>query len=362
MIQESRSGKRARMMRRWFNSALAACVLAGGAGMLVPAPARAVEQLTLSHFLPDFHPLHRSFLAPWARDVESCSEGEVKITLHSAGSEFGDAAKQLDQVRSGTVSIAHGLTGIPAGRLPRTMIIDIPFLTRNAAEASRTLWSLYEDGHIATEYRGLKVLALHAQNPGMIHTKGVRVSALSDLKGLRISHPGKMMELLLRHVGADPVSLSPTEVLPGLERGLIDGTASSWEAVNGYKLYKQLDHHWDVKAFTTSFFFVMNKRRYESLSAKVRACIDHYSGEGLVRKLGGLWNAWDRPGLERSFSKGDEIITMTDADRMALLEQVRPVITSGLDYLRRQGVADPESLYQAAQETVNRIRAMPDDK
>src|SRR3546814_1311914 len=64
-----------------------------------------------------------------------------------------------------------------------------PFLVQTANAASRTLWDMYPK-YFAQEFPdSVKVLALHAHNAGLIHTREKQVKTMDDLKGLRIRSP-----------------------------------------------------------------------------------------------------------------------------------------------------------------------------
>lgn len=308
-------------------------------------------QLKLSHFLPSTHPTQRDFLEPWAQELEARTNGQVKVQIFPAGSSFGHVAKQMDQVRAGVVDIAHGLSGIPRGRLPRTSIIDLPFLVRGADAASKTLWKLYPD-YLKSEYRGVKVLALHAHNAGLIHTGSKKVSTMDDLNGLRLRTPSLAISMMLESLGASPVGMPPTQVYENLEKGVIDGTVFTWEAVNGFKLYEPLNYHLDAKAYTTSFYFVMNERKYKSLPADVRKVIDEMSGETLVNRFGDWWKQWDQPGIDAATKKGNEITQLTDEQRDKWRERLAPMIEKYLAGLEQKGIRDAREIYQKAQEYV----------
>lgn len=334
-------------MKRLLAAGLALC-----AGWIVtPAMAQTIE-LKLSHFLPSTHPSHRDFLEPWARELEARTNGKVKVTIFPAGSAFGHVEKQLDQVRAGVVDIAHGLTGIPRGRLPRTTIIDMPFLVKTADAASKTLWALYPKW-LAPEYKGFKVLALHAHNAGLIHTRDKPIRTMEDLKGLRLRFPSVAIAMMEKHLGATPVGLPPTQVYENLQKGAIDGTVFPYDAISGFKLHEVLGHHLDARVYTTSFYFVMNERKYNSLPADVRKAIDDISGDVLVAKFGDWWNKWDQPGLEAIKAKGNPITTLDDAERAKWREALQPVIKEYLASLKEQGVEDPEGLYAEAQRLVS---------
>jgi hypothetical protein len=56
--------------------------------------------------------------------------------------------------------------------------------------------------YLAEEYSQVKVLALHAHNGGLIHTRGKLVRTMDDLKGLRIRTPSPAVSSMLEHLGA----------------------------------------------------------------------------------------------------------------------------------------------------------------
>ena len=326
--------------------AMVGAALMGGAN----ASAETIT-LKLSHFLPSSHPTQKDFIEPWIQELESRTNGKVKVEIYPAGSAFGHVAKQYDQVRAGVVDISHGLTGFPRGRLPRTLIMDLPFLAKSSDAASRTLWDLYPN-YLAEEYKGLKVLALHAHNPGLIHTKGKQIKSIDDLKGLRLRTPSQAISMMLKQLGATPVGLPPTQVYENLQKGVIDGNVFPYEAVHGFKLYEVLDYHLDAKAYTTSFYFVMNERKYNALPEDVRAVIDDISGAGLVAKFGPWWDSWDKPGIEDIKAKGNPVTTLTEAQRQDWRAKLQPTIDGYLDAAVKAGVANAREIYDAAVKTV----------
>ena len=328
-------------MHRTLKSVLAGLLLA--AGLAAPAAAQTIE-LKLSHFLPPSHGTHKDFMEPWARALEQKTGGKVKVTIFPAGSTFGNTAKQYDQVKAGVVDIAHGLTGIPRGRLPRTSIIDLPFLTSNADEATRALWAIYPK-YLKDEYQGLKVLALHAHNGGLIHSREKPVKEMEDLKGMRVRAPSPAIQLMLEQLGATPVGMPPTEVYENLQKGTLDGTVFPWDPVASFKLQEVLMHHLDAKSYTTSFYFVMNQAKYDSLPADVKQAIDELSGNALVAKFGAWWDAWDKPGLDAAKAKGNTITALTPDQRAKWRQALLPVTEKYLKDLEGAGVANAREIY-----------------
>ncbi|MHC5655244.1 TRAP transporter substrate-binding protein [Stappia sp.] len=334
-----------------MKTALAGVALAAmTAASAMPAAAQEIT-LKLSHFLPPVHGIHTDFIEPWAKDVEACTNGQVKIQIFPGGTQLGNVAKQQEQVLAGVVDIAHGLTGLPRGRFPRTSVIDIPFLTDDAGVATQTLWAMFPD-YLAPEYKGLKVLALHAHNGGLIHTSEKKISDMEDMKGMRIRTPSPAVSAMLEQLGAIPQGMPPGQVYEGLQKGVIDGTVFPWDPVNSFKLSEVLKYHLDAGVYTVSFFFVMNQAKYDALPENVRGCIDQYSGDGLVARFGDWWDAWDAPGLAAAKAKGNEITVLSDEERARWREALAPMIASYLETLKGEGVEDPQALYKAAQDYV----------
>jgi TRAP-type C4-dicarboxylate transport system substrate-binding protein len=338
--------------RRFTNLALGT----GAAALAKPAVlrAQAAIELRLSHYLPPLHGIHTQFIEPWARELERRTGGAVKVTIFPGTAALGNVARQYDQVAAGIVDIAHGLSGLPRGRFPRTSVIDMPFLTPDAGVATWTLWALFPD-HLAEEYRDVKVLALHAHNGGLIHTRNKPVRVMADLKGLRIRTPSPAVSSMLEYLGAAPVGLPPGQVYENLQKGAIDGTAFPWDPIDSFKLAEVLTHHLDARAYTVSFFFIMNRRKYDGLPAEIRAVIDDISGDRLIPRFGNWWNEWDRPGIEAAKARGNVITPLTPEERAAWVAALEPMIDGWLGGLEKDGVPNARAIYAQAQALVSRF-------
>ena len=325
---------------------LLAGTLLAVAGFAQPAQAAEIN-LKLSHFLPPVHGIHTDFIEPWAKDLEECCGRKGRTSRSSpAARSSATSRSQQEQVLAGVVDIAHGLHGIPRGRFHRTSIIDLPFLTESAGAATQTLWDLFPE-YLEEEYKGMKVLALHAHNGGLIHTAEKPVETMEDLQGLRIRTPSPAISMMLESLGAVPQGLPPGQVYESLQRGVIDGTVFPWDPVNSFRLAEVLNHHLDARAYTVSFFFVMNQDRFDELPTDVQACIDKLSGDALVASFGEWWDAWDAPGREAAEARGNEIRVLSDEERERWREALQPMIEAYLDQLESEGVDNAREIYEA---------------
>lgn len=323
----------------------------------VVTPAVAETKLTLSHYLPAVHGIHTDFIEPWTKQITECTGGEVTFEIFPGGTQKGNVAKQQEQVLAGVVDIAHGLSGIPRGRFNRTSLVEMPFLTRDAGAATHALRSLYGSGDLGDEYKGLKVLALHAHNGGLLHTNGKHVETMEDMKGLRIRTPSPPVSEMLTFLGATPQGLPPGAVYENLQRKAIDGTVFPWDPVKSFGLNEVLTDHLDMGAYTVSFFFVMNQAKYDGLPENVRKCIDEASGDALVPKFGDWWDTWDAAGREEAVDAGHTITELSDEERDRWREALKPMIAKYLETMKADGVEDADAVYQKFQDKVAEFEA-----
>jgi TRAP-type C4-dicarboxylate transport system substrate-binding protein len=336
------------MPRRALLSAAALAVLLSGH----PAAAQTTT-LKFSHFLGPKSFFQLDVVEPWAKELEARTNGQIKVEMHDGTSPLGKVTEQAGNVKDGKVDIALGLRGAEGEKFPGSSLIELPFVTPDALSGSRALWGLYRDGTLANEYKDYRVLALFVHNPGLIHTKGKRVLELADLKGVRLRSPNKTVATALDHVGATSVVLQVNEVMAAVQENRIDGIVTNW----GNPLQGFNDHmkfHVDTQFYTSAFFIVMNRARYDGLPADVRAAIDALSGDTWVAKFGPLWDKWDKPVRDGANAPGHEVVTPDAAAMGRWREGLRPVTDRYIADLAAQGFANARAAYDKLTATLRR--------
>lgn len=308
-----------------------------------------VIELKLAHYLPTVNGLHSEFMEPWARELEACSKGKVKVTIYPGGTQLGNPTKLYDSVRAGVVDIAHGLTGVPAGRFERTRIADLPFLFTSSDSLTRTLWDLYPE-YLEQEYPGVKMLALHGPNPAQIHTATKSVKTPDDLKGLRLRSTTTAVKKMFEQLGATPVGLPAGQVYENIQKGVIDGTGFTWDTMVAFNLAEVVKHHLDAKLYEVSMWFAMNEKTYNSLPEDVRKCVDKLSGDALIPKFGPWWDAWDKAGYDRVVAQGHEIVTLNEEQRADWAKRLQPMVDGYLNDLEKKGIANAREIYAKMKE------------
>jgi TRAP-type C4-dicarboxylate transport system substrate-binding protein len=346
----------ARLTRLSLRSFVVPVVLAATAAFALPASAQEKIELKFSHFLPTTHTLHFEFAEPWAKEVEKRTNGKVVVRVFPATSSLGNVANQVDQVRAGVVDIAMGLHAFPRGRFPRTQIAELPFLFETADAASKTLWALYPK-YLKDDqgYQGLRPLALHAHNGGLIHTRDRKVAKMEDLSGLRIRTPSAPITEMIKFLGGTPVGLPPGAVYENVQKGVIDGFVFPWDPLNSYKLAELTKFHLDARAYTVPFFVLMNEKKYQSLPADVRKVIDETTGQTLVNRLGTVWDHADDLGREAAKKAGSTLTALSKEERERWVTTLAGQLNRQILELENGGVKNAREIYLEMQKANERF-------
>jgi TRAP-type mannitol/chloroaromatic compound transport system substrate-binding protein len=156
-----------------------------------------------------------------ARRIAELSDGALAIDLFAAG-EIVPALNVFDAVSARTIEMGHTAALFWGGKMPAApLFTTVPFGLGPAAHAGwldaegQGLWDrLYEPF-------GVKPLLAGNTGPSSAGWFRKPVQALADLAGLRIRVAGLGGEIY-HGLGATPLTLSPGETYPALERGAID--------------------------------------------------------------------------------------------------------------------------------------------
>jgi len=168
-------------------------------------------------------PLGKHTIVLWKQYVEEMSGGRMSITLHDAG-EIVPPTKIYDAVKDGLLDFGLNTPAWQKGKYPAGDL----FYTLPAgilAFNDLILWMYGGEGiQLEKEMYGdeLVVFPLGLTPPEEIWSKKP-IKTLDDIKGMKIRSAGLSMDLWEK-LGASVVLLPTGEVLPALQRGLIDGT------------------------------------------------------------------------------------------------------------------------------------------
>ena len=323
--------------------------------MLMSSGPAAADPITLkfSHFLGLKSFFQVDVVEPWAKELEAKTNAQVKVETFDGTSALGKVTEQASNVKDGKVDIALGLRGAEGDRFPGSSVIELPFIVPSASKGSQALWDLYKDGTLGDELKDYKVLALFVHNPGLIHTRNKRVLDISDLKGLRLRTPNKTVTTAVEHAGAIPVVLQVNDVMAAVKANQIDGIVTNWgNPLQDFNDYMKF--HTDTQFYTSAFFIIMNRAKYDGLPAQIRAAVDTLSGDAWVREFGPLWDKWDKPVREGANAPGHEVIVPDEATMGSWREGLKPVTDRYIADLATHGFPNARLAYDKVTATLRR--------
>jgi TRAP-type C4-dicarboxylate transport system substrate-binding protein len=261
------------MIRIFIASALSLMVLFPSN----PSFSEDVYTLRASAYLsPLSHTVTRIF-APWIEDVERESGGRIRFETYWGGGLGRNPYKQFDLVKAGISDVTLVQPSYTPGQFPQTQVLELPFLTRTASEASILGWRLYERG-LLTGYDDVKLIGMWTAEPGNLYTR-TPITSYDDIKGMKIRAAGRLEGDFVKRLNAVPESMHPADAVEALRRGTIDGTIQGWVSVNTFQTYRHTSHVITSPLSAVSFAIIMNKEAWDRLPPDL---------QGVLKKTGGL--------------------------------------------------------------------------
>ncbi len=281
--------------------------------------------ITMSSWVPPSHTLTET-QKEWCSLIEQKTANKVKCTqLPRAVSA---APGTFDAVRNGLVDLSFTVHGYTPGRFSTTQFVEVPFLGDSAEVTSVAFQRMYvKNPAIADEHKGVKVLTVFTHGPGIVFNTKKPVTRMDDLTGMKWRIGGGMVNEISKSLGMN-VTLKPApESYELLSTGVMDGTLFPAESVEGFKIDKVIKHAtlFPGGLYNTSFVFIMNQAKYDSLPADVKKVVDELSGEFAARMMGRGWDKVDRRGMAFMQAAGVQIIKADPAFVKAVQEKTTPL-------------------------------------
>lgn len=265
------------------------------AALLLSVTPAMAEQLIMSSWLPPKHPIVVNAFEPWAEEVEKVTDG--RVTVRIMGKPLGSPPAHFDMARDGVADVTYGLHSFTEdNRFNRARLGQFSFLGDDAIANSQAYWSVYGGQlNAAQEHAGTHLLGLFMHGPGLLHNNVRKIETPADMQGLKVRVPGGYVADLVGALGATPLFMSSPEVYEKLSRGVIDGVAFTYEAMTAFNLVDDIKYSMTVPGgiYNTTWFFVINEDKWNSLSEEDRAAIDAISGAAFAERVGKAWNDAD---------------------------------------------------------------------
>ncbi|GAP36742.1 TRAP transporter substrate-binding protein [Piscinibacter sakaiensis] len=300
-----------------------------GGGIALAAPAIAAAQTATTLRFQSAWPakaIFHEFAVDVCRNIEQATGGKLKIQMLPSGAVV-PPLQLIDAVSKGTVDGGHAVPGFWFGRNTAFGLYGAG--PHFGLDANQTLgWMEFGGGkQLYAEALAAAKLDVHSLLYGPVPTEPFgwfrkEVKTPADLKGLKYRTAGLAVDMMAE-LGAAPVQLAPADIVPSLERGVIDAAEFANitdDRTLGFpdvaKNYYLQSYHMCNNVFELSF----NKPKYDALPAEVKAAIDM-----AVRAANSdmLWKSMDR--------MSDDLIALQTKDKVKVMKTPAPILAAQLE-------------------------------
>ncbi len=251
-----------------------------------------VIKLSLNLAIPPTHKRWVKAIKPWIAEIETRSEGKVKILPYFAQA----LSKQAEIYKSVVASIAD-IGETPLDRKPGQFPIlenIFGFSTPSIVIKDGTFMLnelLQNVPQARDELKDVKVLFVHLSAPGAIGTSKVPIKKLDDLKGLKMASWG-LLSKLVKALGAAPIGMPLPDIYMALQKGVLDAAPVPYTLLTDRKFGKVIHHVTPVTLGYSPFGMVMNKKVWEKLPKDVQNVFEVVNRDVALNLFNKFW--WER--------------------------------------------------------------------
>lgn len=293
------------MQIRSTSLAIAAALALGATG-LAQAQDKPV-MLKLSSWVPAQHPLNPSLQA-WADSLKKASNGTITATLFPS-EQLGKAFDHYDMARDGIADFSYVNPGYQPGRFPIMAGASLPFLFANGKGGTAAIDAWYRQ-YAAQEMKDVKFCFAFVHDPGTFHARK-KITLPTDIKGMKIRPATSTIGQMVTALGGTNVQASAPEARDMLERGVADAITFPWGSISLFGIDKVVQYHMDAPLYVTPFVWVMNKDKYNALSAAQKKAVDDHCTTEWAEKVATPWADFEFGGHQKLAQPGHEIYKLT---------------------------------------------------
>jgi len=280
-----------------------------GLAVVLAAPAaQAQTVLTMSNWVPPTHPIVLYIMKPWAEEVAKATNGRVRIQMLPKA--IAAPNQHYDAVINGQIDVAWSTYGYQPERFQPYLIAELPQLGDTAVDNGVALWRTHKKYiEAAGIHKDVQLLGVMTHGPGLFHHHSKFILKPSDLEGQKIRVGGDVPKRIVEAFGGVVITQPAPKSYEILSAGIADGIMFPTESLKSFKIASLVKYSSYVKGglYSSSFWFAMNKKKFEGLAKADQDAIMKVSGEKFARLAGAGWDRADKEGRAAIKEAGGQI-------------------------------------------------------
>ncbi len=198
--------------------------------------------------------------------IEERTEGRVRLKFYGGGTQ-GNEEKVLRKIKIGQL---HGGTFTPTDFMDQysdASLYGIPFAFRSWEEMRYVRSQM--DEALEAGFEDLNFVTFGFVGSFSIVLSNVPIASHADMKGKKVWLPqgDEVSYEAMKRLQLSPVALPVTDVLTGLQTGLLDIAAIPPEVAVALQWHTRIKYFTDMPVAYAMSFLAVNKRTFERLSA-----------------------------------------------------------------------------------------------
>jgi TRAP-type C4-dicarboxylate transport system substrate-binding protein len=237
--------------------------------------------------------------------VATATGGDLTIIIHANGSLFkGNDIKRA--VQTGQAQIGERLLSAHENENPIFGTDSIPFLATSYENSVKLYGAARPELDKLLDGQGLMLLYSVPWPPQGLYFKK-DVNSVADMAGTKVRSYNKATARLSELTGMVPISIEAAEISQALSAGVISSLITSAVTGQDSKVWEQLDHFYEVKAWMPRNSVIVNKGIFDALTDKEKSAIKDCAAKAEVA------------GLQKSKDANDAAVDMLKKNGMRVL-------------------------------------------
>jgi TRAP-type C4-dicarboxylate transport system substrate-binding protein len=236
-------------------------------GLLTPAVA---ENWDMPTPYPDAT-FHTQNISEFAKEVDTATDGKVKITVHSAGSLFKHPEIK-NAVRGGQVPAGEFFLSLIANEDAAFGLDSEPFLATSYEDAKK-LWDLQKPA-VTELLAKQKLMPLFSVPwpPQGLYTK-TEVKTVDDLRGMKFRSYNPTLEQFANLAGAAPVQVEVPDIPQAFTTGQVEAMITSPSTGANSKAWDFVQYYTPINAWIPKNIVVVNQAAFDALDEATRKAV-----------------------------------------------------------------------------------------
>lgn len=322
--------------------------LALGAALALGPVAQAQAETVMKLATATINDVQHEWQKVFAAELQARVGDAVKTEIYPA-SQLGAIPRLSEGVLLGTIEAFTTPTSFMTNVDPRFQAFDVPGLFKTPKDVATAIHNPEYRQHMEEMFldKGLRVVGAFYNSPTVVFTMK-DVTTLDGLNGLKIRTFASPLQMKpMEALGAIPVPLALTEVIPQLESGGLDGMLVGMPILAAFKYYDIGKNILDLRFAEIVSVTVVNEDWFQSQPSEVKVAIIE-AGRAAEQKV----FSWGVENVDRTYNvwtdNGGKVNTLSPEDQARMETEFAKVSAAILD-------AEPE-----VQAEYDRLRALVD--